>query len=282
MLHGVNSPAGRRHAGAAAGAVEGGRSAAGVTAAAGGGVVRVVQEDGVGGALQAAGCKPRQAQGLRAVAVEGVGGSVEVADAFDELIQEGGVRGTQGAICTEQAVGVAATRGLRGHLGALRQVACLHPLGVVGPAHADSPPRRSGGAPPVGGLRRAAAGPRALEGARPGRAGAVGPAWSLGHEGRIAVPGAGMACLVSRHCPSQAAEASWYRTAEISPRGWFPGPGGERAGSALLGSLPLPAGLSRCPLPIFLPGPGIFQTGMQAPWFFRKCKGQEMGREARP
>ena len=247
-----------------------------------------VQADGVGGALQVAGRKPRQAQGLRVVAVEGTGGSVEVADAFDELIQEGGVRGTQGAICTAQAVGVAATRGLPGHLGALRQVACLHPLGVVGPAHADSPQRRSGGAPPVGGLRRAAAGlgaaggPRALEVARLGRAGAVGPAWSLRHEGRIAVTGAGTACLVSRHCPGQAAEASWYRTAEISPRGWFPGSGGERAGSALLGSRPLPAGLSRCPLPILLPGPGIFQTGTQAPWFFRKCKGQEMGREARP
>ena len=111
----------------------------------------MVQVDGVGGAFQIVGCKPRQVQGLRVVAVEGIGGSVEVADAFDELIQEGGVRGTQGTICTEQAVGFAATHGLSGHLGALGQVARLHALGVVGPAHADSPQRQPWGTRGVGG-----------------------------------------------------------------------------------------------------------------------------------
>lgn len=244
----------------------------------------MVQVDGVGGAFQVVGCKPRQVQGLRVVAVEGIGGSVEVGDAFDELIQEGGVRGTRGTICAEQAVGVAATHGLSGHLGALRQVTCLHTLGVVGPAHADSPQRQSGGARAVGGLRMVAAGlgaawrPRALGVARPGHAGAVGPAWSLGHEGHVAAAGAGTARLVSRHCPGQADEALWHRTAEIPPRGWFPGPGGERAGSAP-GHLPL--GFPGVPLPIFLPGPGIFFKQESRPHVLQKAQRARDGEEGK-
>lgn len=71
-------------------------------------------------------------------AVTGIGGSVQVVDAFDELVQEGGAGEVRGTIPTEQAAGAALESGLSGHLGAY-QVTCFCVLGVAGPAHADSP-----------------------------------------------------------------------------------------------------------------------------------------------
>lgn len=120
--------------------------------------------------------------------IDGIGGSVKVVDAFDELVQEGGAIGAGGAIRTEQAAGAAAASGPPGQLGAVREVAGLYTLGIVGATHADFPQWKPGGAGAVGLLRGAAApaelratrGAGAFETVGPGHGGAVGPAWSLG------------------------------------------------------------------------------------------------------
>lgn len=57
-------------------------------------------------------------------AVTGVGGSVQVVDALDELVQESGAGGVRGTISTEQAAGAAVESRLSGHLGA-HQVTCF-------------------------------------------------------------------------------------------------------------------------------------------------------------
>lgn len=50
-------------------------------------------------------------------AVTGIGGSVQVVDAFDELVQEGGAGEVRGTIPTEQAAGAALKSGLLATLG---------------------------------------------------------------------------------------------------------------------------------------------------------------------
>lgn len=175
-----------------------------------------VQADGVGSVLQVVGGEPRQAQRrLGAVGVEGIGGSVEVVDAFDEVVQESGARGPRWTICAEQAVGATTASELSGHLAASGQVARLYTLGVVGLAHADSPHRKSRGSGVVGLLRRVAAAADfraarragALEGRGPGHIRVVGPAWIPGWKGHVvgmvqAAVSAGMAHRASRHDPS--------------------------------------------------------------------------------
>lgn len=146
--------------------------------------------------------------------VKGIGGSVKVVDAFDELAQEGGARGVRGTICAEQAVGSATTRELLGHLGAVRQMPCLCTLGGVRLARANSPRWKFGAAGDLGLLRRPAAaaelratqGVGALKAVRSSHIGALGPAWSSGRKGhkvgmvQVTVS-VGTVHLASRHCP---------------------------------------------------------------------------------
>lgn len=61
---------------------------AGSRIAAGWGLVHWVQVERVGSSFQAGGHQLRQAQSFGVAAAENVGGSVQVVDAFDELVQE--------------------------------------------------------------------------------------------------------------------------------------------------------------------------------------------------
>lgn len=58
------------------------------------GLVHRLQVERVGSSFQAGGRQLRQAQGFGVAAAENVGGSVQVVDAFDELVQEGRAGGT--------------------------------------------------------------------------------------------------------------------------------------------------------------------------------------------